>query len=196
VLGNRAAHAQQLDIPADQGELVFRVCDKSIDAHHRVQSGLADNADMMDEIRKTFLDQGKILPPVLFRQRQTGRRRRTAPVHLQSADGCCEHGHVGLQAAEATFDVPELLETYVRPEPTLRNVVVEQLQSHPVTDYRRLTDGDVGKWPCVDHARLIFGRAAQSRIDRVAHPGAHRACDFQVTRRDRPPLPVEGEGDL
>jgi hypothetical protein len=82
------------------------------------------------------------------------------------------------QPAVSTLDVPEFLETYVRTKSAFGDVVIEQLQANPVSDYGRLADRDIGKWSGMHHTRLVFRGAAKRGVDGVSHPSCHRATYF------------------
>ena len=74
-------------------------------------------------------------------------------------------------------------------------MVVGQLQGDAVGDDRALADGDVGEGTGVDEDRLPFERLQEVGIDRLDHPGGHRAGHVEVGRRHRIALLVVGHDD-
>jgi hypothetical protein len=117
-------------------------------------------------------------------------------VHLQGADGGGQNRNVGLEAAEAALDVPELFEADVGAEPGLGDVVVEQLQADAVGDDGALAHGDVGERSGVHQAGVVLGGAHHGRVDGVAHEGRHGVAHFQIAGGDRFAGFVEGQGDV
>ena len=105
-------------------------------------------------------------------------------MHLERADGRDQNGDVRGQAGQTGLDVPELLKADVGSEAGLGDVIVEQLQSQTVSDDGGLADGDVGERAGVNENRLMFDGIAHGRVDGVAHPRGHRACNLEIVAGD------------
>ena len=101
-----------------------------------------------------------------------------------------------LEAGQAALDIPELLKSDIRSETGFRYMIIKEFQSQPVSDNGRLSDRNIGKWACVDEARLVLYRIAEGRIDGIAHPGRHGTGNFQILCGDRISLFVIGKNDL
>ena len=139
---------------------------EGVDADDRVDAGLLDVADMVHRVLHALfqpfhgLFRGR---EVLFGDGPARRARQGAGVDavvFQAADGGGKHRHVGDEAAETAFDVPELLKADVGAEPGLGDMVVEQFQADLVGDDGGLTHGDVGKGAGVHEDRAASRRSA------------------------------------
>ena len=139
---------------------------EGVDADHRVDAGFLDGADVVHRILHTLFQPFHGLFPgreVLFGDRFARRTRQGAgvdPVVLQAPDGGGEDRHVGNEAAETAFDVPELLKADVGAEAGLGDMVVKQLQADLVGDDGGLAHGDVGEGAGVHEAGLASPRSA------------------------------------
>ena len=196
VFGQRAAYIVLCTQPADQFH--FRVCIRIelIDAYHRFDAGLLHIFHMMEQILTALLQKLQVLCGIFLRKRLAGLDLRSAAVHLQGTDRGDKDRNVRLEARQAALDIPELLETDIRGEAGLRHVVIKQLQTQTVSDDGGLSDGDIRKWARVDEAWLMLDRIAERRVDGVAHPCGHGACNLQILGSDRVSLLVIGKNDL
>ena len=136
---------------------------------------------------------------VLFGDGPARRARQGAGVDavvLQAADGGGKHRHVGFQAAETAFDVPELLKADVGAEAGLGDMVVKELQADLVGDDGALSHGDVGKGAGVHEDGLLLDALHQGGVDGGDHPGHHGVAHFQVAGGDRVALLVVSYDDF
>ena len=196
MVGHGAAHPVGLADTAQQRQLRLRIGVEAVQAHHRRDAGAADRLHMVQQIGAAPLQQGQILLRVGVRQGTAGDDLRPAAVHLQGADGGHQHRHVRLQTGEAALHVPEFLKTDVSGEAGLGHMVVKQLDAQPVADHRRLTDGNIGKRPCVDQHRLMLHRIAQGGVNGIAHPRRHGARYLQILRGDGTALFIVGQHNI
>jgi hypothetical protein len=156
-----------------------------VDADHRVDAGLADDADHVDHVLAALFHQFEVLLGVGFIHGFSGNDLGAAAMHFQGADGGGQYGDVGFQAGEAAFHVPEFLETDIGGKSGLGDVVVEALQADAVGDDGTLAHGDVGERAGVHEAGVVLGGAHEGRVDGVAHEGGHGVAHFQVAAGDR-----------
>ena len=103
---------------------------------------------------------------------------------------------VGFQAAEAAFDVPELLKADVGAEAGLGDVVVKELEADLVGDDGGLAHGDVGEGAGVHEAGLLLHGLHEGGVDGGHHPGHHGVAHFQVAGGDGVALLVVGHRDF
>ena len=196
VIGSGAADTLLLAKPLDQLDFCFGIGVELVDADDGLDAGLLHGVDMVEQVLAALLQQLKILGLVLFGQRLAGNNSRAAAVHLEGADGADQNGNVGSQAAEASLDVPELLEADIRSEAGLSDMIVEQLEGETVADDGALADGDVGEGAGMYQAGLMLDGVAEGGVDGVAHPGGHGAVDLEVMGGDRVTLLVVRNDDV
>ncbi len=133
---------------------------EGVDADHRVDAGLLDGADMVHGVLHAVFQpfQGLFGGREIFLgdrfARRTGQGAGIDAMVLEAPDGGGEHRNVGDEAAEAAFDVPELLKADVGAEAGLGDVVVKELEADLVGDDGGLAHGDVGEGAGVHEAGL------------------------------------------
>ena len=87
-------------------------------ADHRIDSRAANDAQMVQQVGKTLLQEFQILFGVFLGKRNSGSDARSAAVHLEGPDRRREYGYVWLQTAIPAFHVPEFSEADVGSEST------------------------------------------------------------------------------
>ena len=180
MLGNGNTGACLLAEPAACGNFVLGVCVEGIDTYNRIDTGLLDCLDVMEEVCSSCLNPAHVLLAVLFRHGTAGAGNGSAAVTLEGADGCDNNRTVGLETAETALEVPELLESDVCTKTTLSYQVVTKLQADLVGNNRGLTDGDICKRSCMNQTGLALYCLHEVGIYRLNHPRGHCACHLKV----------------
>ncbi len=184
VLGHRAECAVRLRDPADAGDFRRGVGVEAVNADHGADPAFQDRFDMCNQVRAPFLDQAQVLLGVSDIERGPRLDGGTAAVHLERPDGGDNHHGVGPESREAALEIPELLEADIRAESAFRDVVIGQFRADQVGDDRVLADGDIGEGTGVDEHGLPLDGLEQGGVERVHHPGGHRAIHLEVGRGD------------
>ncbi len=103
---------------------------------------------------------------------------------------------LGLRPLKRAFDVPEFFKADIGRKAAFGDMIVEHLESDAVGDDRGLADGDIGKRPGVDHARVVLGGTHQGGVDGIAHEGGHGITHFEIAGGHRLAAFVERHGDV
>ena len=196
VLGQCAAYSALCAESSEELDFLVGVGVELVDADYGDYAALRNVLDVVEEVLAALLEQLQVLLGVFLRERSSGNDSRSAAVHLECADGGNDYGAVRLEAGQSALYVPELLETDVCSEAGLSYVIVEQLECKSVAYDGALSDGDVRERACVYEAGLMLYGVAESRVDGVAHPSGHCACDLEVLSGDRVALLVVSKNDL
>jgi len=196
MLGHRAPRPRGFGVLPHQGNFIPGVGMECIDADHRIDPRFPDRVDVVDHVGNALFEQLQVFLDVGLGQGNTRHYFGPAAVHLESANGRREHGHMRLQTTVAALDIPELLKADIRRKPTLGDMIIEHLEADPVGNDGRLADGDVGKGSGVNHAGLILGGTHEGRIDGIAHPGGHGISHFQIAGCHGIAAPVKSYGDV
>ena len=170
--------------PLQQRHLGIGIGVEPVDADNRVDAGLLDGIDMVEQVAGTLFQQLQILLGVFLRKGRAGGDLGAAAVHLQGPDGGNQNGNIGSQAGQTALDVPEFFKSDVGGKAGLGDVIIKQLQCQPVGDDGGLADGDVGKGAGVDQHRLVLHAVAHGGVDGVAHPGGHGTGHVQILGGD------------
>ncbi len=114
------------------GYLILGISVEAVDAYHRVDTGLPDDADKVQHIGQTLFQEPQVFLGISIGKGNTGHHFGATTVHLQSTDGGGEHGYMRLKTAVAALDIPELLKADVGGKAALGNMVVKHLQADAV----------------------------------------------------------------
>ena len=193
VVGLGAADTVLLAELLEQSDLGVGIGVEAVDADDRVDAGLLDGVDMVEQVAGALFQKLEVLLGVLLGQRCARGDLRAAAVHLERADGRDQNGDVRGQAGKTGLDVPELFKADVGSEAGLGDMIVEQLEGQTVSDNRGLADGDVGERAGMNQNRLMLDGVAHGGVDGVAHPRGHGASDLEILAGDR--LAAAGVGD-
>ena len=130
---------------AHQFDLIISIGMESVDTHHRVDPGLLDGPDMMNQVFAPLLHPVKLFRSVSRVQRLARKRQRSTPMGLECTNRSHNNGTVGLQPRHATFKVPELLKSDIGGKAGFCNHIFTQFKSDTIRNNRGLPDSNVGK---------------------------------------------------
>lgn len=175
--------------------LAVVVLREGVDRHDRLHAELADDLDVLAQVRQPRPHVARALLEEAVRQRPARSDGESPGVRLHRPHGRDDDGGVRGQTVCAALDVEEPFGAHVGAETGLGDDDLGAGERDPVGDDRARPRRDVPEGAAVDEGRPALEGLEQVRLQRILEQDRHRAGGAEVFGGDRGPVPGRPDDD-